>query len=98
MVTCGYCGEEETSVGTNYVRLDSIHDMWCERCGPKKEWLDKEVAAGRKLKIKCTECRKKWWQQEEKRWKKENVVSVEKPRGGRRWRTQQRKMRSKEGG
>ena len=60
MVTCGYCGEEGTAVGTNYVRLDSIHDMWCKRCEPKKEWLDREVAAGRKSKIKCTECGKKW--------------------------------------
>ena len=32
VVTCGYCGEKSTAVGTNYVRLDSIHDMWCERC------------------------------------------------------------------
>ena len=44
-------------MGTNYVKLDSIHDIWC---GPKKEWLDKEVAAGRKSKMKCTECGKKW--------------------------------------
>ena len=60
VVTCGYCGEKETSVGANYVRLDLIHDMWCKRYGPKKEWLDREVAAGRKSKMKCTECRKKW--------------------------------------
>jgi len=60
VVTCGYCGEEGTLVGTNYVRLDSIHNMWCRRYGPKKEWLDREVATGRKLKIKCTECGKKW--------------------------------------
>ena len=60
VVMCGYCGEERTSRGTNYVRLDSIHNMWCERCRPKKEWLDKEVAAGRKSKMKCTECGKKW--------------------------------------
>jgi len=60
VVTCGYCGEKGTSVGTNYVRLNSVHDMWCEKCGPRKEWLDKEVAAGRKSKMKCTECGKKW--------------------------------------
>ena len=60
MVACGYCGEEGTSVETSYVRLDSIHDMWCKRCGPKKELLDKEGAAGRKSKMKCTECGKKW--------------------------------------
>ena len=60
VVTCGYCREEGTAVGTNYMRLDLIHDMWCEKCGPKKEWLDSEVAAGRKSKMKCTECGKKW--------------------------------------
>jgi len=60
VVTRGYCREEGIVVGTNYVRLDLIHDMWCEKCGPKKEWLDREVVAGRKSKIKCTECRKKW--------------------------------------
>jgi len=60
VVTCGYCGEEGTAVGTNYVRLDSIHDMWYKRCEPKKEWLDKEVAARRKSKMKCTEYGKKW--------------------------------------
>ena len=60
MVTCGYSGEEGTVVGTNYVRLDLIHDMWYEGCGPKREWLDREVAAGRKSKMRCTECGKKW--------------------------------------
>ena len=60
VVSCGYCGKEGISKGSNYVRMNCIHDMWCERCGPKKEWLDREVAAGRKLKMKCTECGKKW--------------------------------------
>ena len=60
VVICGYCGEEGTSAETSYVRLDLIHDMWCKRYGPKKEWLDKEVTVGRKLKMKCTECGKKW--------------------------------------
>jgi len=60
VVIYGYCGEEGTLRGTNYVRLDSIHNMWCERCGPKKEWLDKEVAVERKLKMKYTEYGKKW--------------------------------------
>jgi len=60
IVTCGYCGEEGTAEGGNSVKLDYIHDIWCERYGPKKEWLDREVAAGRKSKMKCTKCGKKW--------------------------------------
>jgi len=60
VVSCGYCGEEGIPKGSNYVRMDCIHDMWYERCGPKKEWLDREVAAGRKSKMKCTEYGKKW--------------------------------------
>jgi len=59
-VTCGYCGEEGTAEGGNFVRLECVHDMWCERCKPKKEWLDREVATRRKSKIRCTACRKKW--------------------------------------
>ena len=46
VASCGYCGEEGISKGTNYVRMDCTHDMWCERCGPKREWLDRKVAAG----------------------------------------------------
>jgi len=60
VVSCGYCGEEGISKGSNYVRMNCVYDMWCERCGPKKEWLDREVAARRKSKMKCTECGKKW--------------------------------------
>ena len=60
VVSCGYCGEERISKGTNYVRMDYAHDMWCEKCGPKREWLNREVAAGRKSKMRCTECGKKW--------------------------------------
>jgi len=59
-MTCGYYGEDGTNEGENVVKQDCMHDMWCERCGPKKEWLDREVAAGRKLKIRCMECGKKW--------------------------------------
>jgi len=60
IMTCGYCGEEGTAEGENFVRMECVHDMWCERCRPKKEWLDREVTTGRKSKIKCTACRKKW--------------------------------------
>jgi len=59
-VTCGYCGEDGMNEGENFVKQDCVHDMWCERCGSKKEWLDREVARGRKLKMRCTECGKKW--------------------------------------
>jgi len=58
-VTCGYCGEDGTNEGENFVKLDCVHDIWCEKCGSKKEWLDREVVVGRKLKMKCTECGKK---------------------------------------
>ena len=34
--------------------------MWCERCRPKKEWLDKEVATERKSKMRCIAYRRKW--------------------------------------
>ena len=60
VVSCGYCGEEGISKSTNYVRMDYAHDMWCEKCRPKREWLNREVAAGRKSKMRCTECGKKW--------------------------------------
>jgi len=60
LVTCGYCGEEGTNEGENFVKLDSVHDMWCEKCGPKREWLNREVRAGRKSKMSCIECGKKW--------------------------------------
>ena len=59
-MTCGYCGEDGTNEGENFVKLDCVHDMWCEKCGSKKEWLDREVAIGRKSKMKWTECGKKW--------------------------------------
>ena len=36
------------SSGNQLCEVDSIHDMWCKRCGPKKEWLDRKVAVGRK--------------------------------------------------
>ena len=60
IVTCGYCGEEGTAEEGNFVRIEYVHDMWCERCRPKKEWLDRKVATGRKSKIRCTACGKKW--------------------------------------
>jgi len=60
VVNCGYCREERISKGTNYVRMNYAHDMWCEKCGPKREWLNREVIAGRKSKMRCTECGKKW--------------------------------------
>jgi len=34
--------------------------MWCKRCGPRKEWLDREVAAERKSKMRYMEYGKKW--------------------------------------
>jgi len=71
-VTCGYCREEETDEGENFVKLDCVHDMWCEKCGPKREWLDREVTAGRKSKMRCMECGKKWVSA-----KKENVEAGE---------------------
>ena len=40
LVTCGYYGEEGTNEGENFVKLDCVHDMWCEKCGPKREGLD----------------------------------------------------------
>jgi len=58
--------------GGKLVKLDSMHDMWCERCGPKREWLNREVRAGRKSKMSCTECGKKWVAA-----KKENVETGE---------------------
>ena len=60
VVTCGYCGEEGTAEGENFVRMECVHDMWCKRCRPKKEWLDREVATGRKSKMRCTAYGKKW--------------------------------------
>ena len=60
LVTCGYCGEEGTNKGENFMKLDCVHDMWCEKCGPKREWLDREVTTGRKSKMRYMECRKKW--------------------------------------
>jgi len=60
IVTCGYCGEEGTAEGGNFMRMEYVHNMWCERCRPKKEWLEREVAIGRKSKMRCTACGKKW--------------------------------------
>jgi len=60
IVTCGHCGEEGAAEGENFVRMKCVHDMWCNRCRPKKEWLDREVATGRKSKMRCTACGKKW--------------------------------------
>jgi len=60
LVTCGYYGEEGTNEGENFVKQDCVHDMWCEKCGLKREWLDREVATGRKSKMRCTACGKKW--------------------------------------
>jgi len=59
IVTCEYCGEE-IGEGRNFVRIDCVYNMWCEKYKPKKEWLDKEVAIGRKSKMRCTACGKKW--------------------------------------
>ena len=59
-VTCRYCGEEGTVGGTNYVRLDSVHNMDCGGYSLKKEWPNKQVRIGRKSKMEYTECRKKW--------------------------------------
>ena len=41
VVMCGYCGEEGTAEGTNYVRLDSVYVMHCRRYSAKKDWLNK---------------------------------------------------------
>ena len=60
IVTCGYCGEEGTTEAGDFVRIECVHDMWCKRCRPKKEWLDREVAAGKRSKMRCTACGKKW--------------------------------------
>jgi len=59
-VTCGYCSEEGTAEGGNFVRMDCIHDIWYKKYKPKKEWLDREVATGRKSKMRCIKCGKKW--------------------------------------
>ena len=60
IVTCGHCGEEGAAEGENFVRMECVHDIWCNRCRPKKEWLDREVATGRKSKMRYTVCGKKW--------------------------------------
>jgi len=60
LVTCGYCGESGENEGGNFVRLDSIHDMWCQECERYKDRLDREVRQGRKFKNKCDICAWKW--------------------------------------
>ena len=60
LVTCGYCGESGEDEGENFVRLDSVHDMWCRGCERYKDRLDREVRQGRKFKNKCDNCARKW--------------------------------------
>ena len=60
LVTCGYCGESGENERGNFVRLDSVHDMWCPECEPYKDRLDIEVGQGRKFKKKCDICVQKW--------------------------------------
>jgi len=56
LVTCGYCGESGEDEGENFVRMDSVHDMWCRECERYKDRLDREVRQGRKFKNKCDIC------------------------------------------
>jgi len=56
LVTCGYCGENGEDEGDNFVKLDSVHDMWCQGCERYKDRLDREVRQGRKFKNKCDIC------------------------------------------
>jgi len=60
VVICGYCREDGTKEGENFVRIDCVHNMWYAGCEPYKERLDRKIEQGRKYRNKCHICERKW--------------------------------------